>query len=121
METGLNKICLSLMLITAILTVNSCGFKVKVDAKPVKVDAPTEFHIGPNFNQAASFCDTRYGANTIESESCFMDYRRYTNPSISFDFTSIQEFCEAQYTDQVQIAECVQDLTDMILNSNNSQ
>jgi len=72
--------------------------------------------IGPDFQGASAFCDTKYGAGTAASDSCFQAYMDYTKAtvSVSLDLSSITAFCQEAYTDPVAQGTCVTDLADSL-------
>lgn len=100
----------------------SCG-KIKIEPKPieVKTDIPESIAFGPDFAKAAEFCDARYGANSVESESCFEDYRRFLSPKLQVDFGSINQFCKSNYAAPQDILACEQEILDIFKGSGTIQ
>lgn len=88
----------------------SCG-KIRVET-----NVPKQVTFGPNFEQAAKFCDERYGQSTIEAEDCFKDYRTFLSPKVTLDLASIQTFCKGSYSTPEDIKGCEADLLDIIKN-----
>lgn len=100
-----------LIILLSILLV-SCG-KIKVETQ-----VPTDFKVGLDFQAASDFCDTRYGVGTEASEECFLDYRQFFSPKLKIDFTSIENFCKTNYTNEEDILGCQTDLLDIIRGGN---
>ncbi len=95
-----------------ILLTCSCG-KLKHDVdvkapKDLKIETPTEFTYGPDFDKAAKFCDDRYD-NADEAEACFQDYRDYMKIEIGFNVDALETFC-SKYED---VEACVDELRDL--------
>lgn len=101
-----------LILIFNILFFTACGVKLNVKG----VD---DVKVGPNFQKGAEFCDDRYGKGTDKAERCFEDYREYFNVKITFDVSSILDFCEEQNQTQQDIDECVDDILNLFGETNN--
>lgn len=91
-----------------LLLIVSCG-KIKVET-----NLPKKIEFGPDFAQAISICDERYGKGTVDSEACFQDYRSFLSPKISFDFASINTFCKGRYTTPEELKGCEDDLLSII-------
>jgi len=91
----------------------SCG-KIKVETNVPKKMVVT---VGPDFIEAARFCDERYGKLTIEAEVCFKDYRTFLSPKVTLDLASIQNFCKGSYSTPEDIESCENDLITFILPS----
>lgn len=106
----------ALSLLSLILMV-SCGkFTHKIVGVPekVKVDVPSEFKVGPDFEKAAKFCDDRYGKDTNEAEDCFQDYRNYTKLNIGINIDALSGFCDDNYSEQNDKEKCLQELIDLL-------
>ena len=95
--------------------ITGCGINHKIKNNEIKVSAPKEFTFGPNFDEAAEFCDSRYGVGTEEAEECFLDYREFYNLNIGIDLQAIQEYCEDRFEYEEQIA-CEDELIDLLSN-----
>lgn len=92
----------------ALFLIISCG-KIKVET-----NLPTSVKFGPDFEAASAFCDTKYGKDTQASEECFQDYRQYLKPKVTFDLTSIENFCRTNYSTSEDVRGCTDDLLDII-------
>lgn len=94
------------LLFVNLLLISACGFKVNVKG----IDDVT---LSPNFQKGAEFCDERYGAKTKEAEKCFEDYREYFKVKVTFDVSSILDFCEERNETQIDIDRCVDNILNL--------
>lgn len=109
----LKNIFILILMFIIINLLSSCGSKIEVEGVD---DVKTESKIGPDFEGAANFCDTRYGKLTQEAEACFEDYRNYFKINIELSFNEITDFCEEQFTNQSDIDICRTDLLSLLIN-----
>ena len=111
-----------------ILFLCSCGMKIKglenleslenIEAKgEIKTDLPDSIAFEPDFENAMLQCDIRYGVGTESSEDCFKDFRDYYKTTIGFDFSGIIEFCEQRYELEADQNECLDELVDIVGNT----
>ena len=104
-----------LIVILLWLIASGCGMKFKVDGNPrVDVAANGQFSVQPNFEQAAAFCDDRYGSMSKEAEECFADFREYFKITVGVDLDSITKYCETKWKDDVSINSCEEELLEII-------
>lgn len=111
------RIITHLILLTAVgcskHNVNLKGIpnKVEVDTKPIDVKLKLQLE------EASKECDRRFGEGTDKSNICFMAYLQFFKIEISLDVTSIQDYCDARYAQDLQgQKQCFNDLTDLLTN-----
>lgn len=82
----------------------ACGSKHEVKFKDVPKDIKITF--GPDMERVFEICDYRYGYKSLESEKCIQNYMTYTKLQLAVDPQSIDAYCEAAYTDPVEVEDC---------------
>lgn len=113
---------IKIILFTLCFSCSKHSLKVKgLDNIKAKIDAPEAIELGPDFEKAANFCDNRYLPDFDAAESCFEDYRTFYAIKVTLDLTGILDFCEANYSNNQDVEECISDLTDILNNALNNE